>query len=97
MTRRRSLFTALTLSALVLAAWERALSWPMMKAVFEGTMRTTAMIMLIAAAAFYLNFVLGLQVFRKGTTSPLPTVLEYAAGRKPGFALIELGLAEMRQ
>ena len=45
-------------AALVLAAWERALSWPMMKAVFEGTMRTTAMIMLIIIAAQFLNFVL---------------------------------------
>ena len=45
-------------AALVLAAWERALSWPMLKAVFEGTMRTTAMIMLIIIAAQFLNFVL---------------------------------------
>jgi len=45
-------------AALVLAAWERALSWPMIKAVFEGTMRTTAMIMLIIIAAQFLNFVL---------------------------------------
>jgi TRAP-type C4-dicarboxylate transport system permease large subunit len=45
-------------AALVLAAWERALSWSMIKAVFEGTMRTTAMIMLIIIAAQFLNFVL---------------------------------------
>ncbi len=45
-------------AALVLAACERALSWPMIKAVFEGTMRTTAMIMLIIIAAQFLNFVL---------------------------------------
>ncbi|MCA0250556.1 MAG: TRAP transporter large permease [Proteobacteria bacterium] len=45
-------------AALLLAAWERALSWAMMKAVFEGTMRTTAMIMLIIIAAQFLNFVL---------------------------------------
>lgn len=45
-------------AALVLAAWERALSWSMLKAVFEGTMRTTAMIMLIIIAAQFLNFVL---------------------------------------
>jgi C4-dicarboxylate transporter, DctM subunit len=31
-------------AALLLAAWERALSWRMLRAVFEGTMRTTAMI-----------------------------------------------------
>jgi C4-dicarboxylate transporter, DctM subunit len=45
-------------AALILAAWERALSWKMLKAVFEGTMRTTAMIMLIIIAAQFLNFVL---------------------------------------
>ena len=45
-------------AALVLAAWERALNWKMLKAVFEGTMRTTAMIMLIIIAAQFLNFVL---------------------------------------
>jgi C4-dicarboxylate transporter, DctM subunit len=46
------------LAALVLAAWERSLSWNMLRAVFEGTMRTTAMIMLIIIAAQFLNFVL---------------------------------------
>ena len=45
-------------AALVLAAWQRALSWQMLRAVFEGTMRTTAMIMLIIIAAQFLNFVL---------------------------------------
>jgi C4-dicarboxylate transporter, DctM subunit len=45
-------------AALILAAWERALNWKMLKAVFEGTMRTTAMIMLIIIAAQFLNFVL---------------------------------------
>ena len=47
------------IAALLLAAWERALSWPMLRAVAEGTMRTTAMIMLIILAAQFLNFVLG--------------------------------------
>ena len=45
-------------SALILAAWERKLSFTMMRAVAEGTMRTTAMIMLIIMAAQFLNFVL---------------------------------------
>jgi C4-dicarboxylate transporter, DctM subunit len=45
-------------AALILAAWHRALSWSMLRAVFEGTMRTTAMIMLIIIAAQFLNFVL---------------------------------------
>jgi len=47
------------IAALLLAAWERAISWPMLRAVAEGTMRTTAMIMLIIIAAQFLNFVLG--------------------------------------
>jgi tripartite ATP-independent transporter DctM subunit len=45
-------------AALILAALERQLSWPMLRAVAEGTMRTTAMIMLIIMAAQFLNFVL---------------------------------------
>jgi C4-dicarboxylate transporter, DctM subunit len=46
------------IAAFVLAGWRRALSLPMLKAVVEGTMRTTAMIMAILIAAHYLNFVL---------------------------------------
>ena len=45
-------------AALVLAVWERRLSFSMLRAVAEGTMRTTAMIMLIIMAAQFLNFVL---------------------------------------
>jgi tripartite ATP-independent transporter DctM subunit len=46
------------IAALILAAWERRLSLAMLRAVAEGTMRTTAMIMLIIMAAQFLNFVL---------------------------------------
>lgn len=45
-------------AALVLAAFHRSLSFAMMKEVFRGTMRTTAIIMLIIIAAVFLNFVL---------------------------------------
>jgi tripartite ATP-independent transporter DctM subunit len=45
--------------ALVIAAWRRTLSVGMLCASFEGTMRTTAMILLIVFAAVFLNFVLG--------------------------------------
>lgn len=45
--------------ALILSLWTRTLTWTMLKAAFEGTMRTTAMIMLIVLAAVFLNFVLG--------------------------------------
>jgi C4-dicarboxylate transporter, DctM subunit len=42
-----------------LALWTRTLNWTMLKEAFEGTMRTTAMIMLIILAAVFLNFILG--------------------------------------
>ncbi|MBL4667007.1 MAG: TRAP transporter large permease [Sneathiella sp.] len=45
-------------AALILAAYHRSLSFSMMKDVFRGTMRTTAIIMLIIIAAIFLNFVL---------------------------------------
>ena len=45
--------------ALLIAAWRRTLSIEMLGKAFEGTMRTTAMIMLIILAAVFLNFVLG--------------------------------------
>ena len=44
--------------SLVLAWWEGKVNWPMLRAVFEGTMRTTGIIMLIILAAQFLNFVL---------------------------------------
>jgi C4-dicarboxylate transporter DctM subunit len=46
------------IAALVLATWERRVSLPMLRAVAEGTMRTTAMIMAILLAAYFLNFVI---------------------------------------
>ena len=46
------------IAALVLAAVERRVSFSMLRGVAEGTMRTTAMIMLIIMAAQFLNFVL---------------------------------------
>lgn len=46
------------IAALVLAAANRTLSLTMLRGAFEGTMRTTAMIMLIILAAVFLNFVL---------------------------------------
>jgi C4-dicarboxylate transporter, DctM subunit len=46
------------MAALLLAAYEGQLTFKMLRAVAEGTMRTTAMIMLIIMAAQFLNFVL---------------------------------------
>jgi len=45
--------------ALVIAAVNRTLSVSMLRLAFEGTMRTTSMIMLIILAAVFLNFILG--------------------------------------
>ena len=45
--------------ALIIAASFRTLGVGMLRDAFEGTMRTTAMIMLIVFAAIFLNFVLG--------------------------------------
>jgi tripartite ATP-independent transporter DctM subunit len=47
------------LVAFALAWWRGAMSLAMLRAVFEGTMRTTAMIMLILIAAYFLNFIIG--------------------------------------
>jgi len=46
------------LAALGIAAWRRLLTLPMLLRAFEGTMRTTAMIMAIIVAAYFLNFVM---------------------------------------
>jgi len=46
------------LSALGVAAWSRRLTVRMLLEAFEGTMRTTAMIMAILIAAYFLNFVI---------------------------------------
>ena len=45
--------------ALIIAACFKTLSFSMLRDAFEGTMRTTAMIMIIVFAAIFLNFVLG--------------------------------------
>jgi tripartite ATP-independent transporter DctM subunit len=46
------------LAALAVAAWKRRLSWVVLRESLEGTMRTTAMIMAILIAAYFLNFVI---------------------------------------
>jgi tripartite ATP-independent transporter DctM subunit len=45
-------------AALVLAAVYRRLSWEVIGVAAEGTMRTTALVLLIFTAAFFLNFVI---------------------------------------
>ena len=69
--------------AVLIAAYFKTLNWEMMKAAFEGTMRTTAMIMLLVFAAIFLNFVLGfmgitqamLNFIRDMGLTPVQTVL----------------------
>ncbi len=46
------------LAALAVAAWKRRLTWAVLRGSLEGTMRTTAMIMAILIAAYFLNFVI---------------------------------------
>lgn len=45
------------IAAFVLVALRRRLNWTMLKATVEGTMRSTAMIMAILLAAYFLNFI----------------------------------------
>lgn len=46
------------IAALAIAAWNRRLTLKVLLSAFEGTMRTTAMIMAIVLAAYFLNFVI---------------------------------------
>ncbi|AEC21532.1 hypothetical protein PT7_2992 [Pusillimonas sp. T7-7] len=46
--------------SMAVAAWYRKLSFGMLHEAFLATMRTTAMILLIIVAAFFLNFVIGM-------------------------------------
>jgi C4-dicarboxylate transporter DctM subunit len=46
------------MAGLVLAAWTRTLSWPMLRDALMSTMKSTGMIMLIIVAAYFLNFVM---------------------------------------
>ncbi len=47
-------------AALGLAAWNRKLTWRMLHECFLSMARTTAMIMLIIVAAFFLNYIVGI-------------------------------------
>lgn len=69
--------------ALMMAAWRRKLSFGMLKEAFEGTLRTTAMIMLIILAAVFLNFVLGFM----GVTQSILDAIE-ALGLTPTETMI---------
>lgn len=69
--------------ALLLAAWFRRLSWNMLREAVEGTMRSTAMIMLIVIAASFLNFIMS----ATGLTSALTDSI-IGLGFTPGWMLV---------
>ena len=46
------------IAGLILAAFTGTLNWPMLRNCLEGTMKSTAMVMLIIIAAYFLNFVM---------------------------------------
>ncbi len=72
------------IAALILAASERRVSFVMLRGVAEGTMRTTAMIMLIIMAAQFLNFVLA----SIGLTDGLGKLIENLGLGKIGTMLL---------
>ncbi len=69
--------------ALILAACFRRLSFSMLREVMEGTMRSTAMIMLIVIAAGFLNFVMS----ATGITTALTESIS-GLGLSPGWMLV---------
>ncbi len=72
-------------AALLLAVWNRALNFQMLRAAIEGTVRTTSMIMLIIIAAVFLNFVLSMI----GLTSEITTLIE-KSGMSPLQTLLAI-------
>ncbi len=71
------------LGALVLAALAGRLSFAMLREAFEGTMRSTAMLMLIVVAAYFLNFVIS----AIGLTTQLTNFIEELGLPKPAMLL----------
>ena len=76
------------IAALGLAAKEKSVTLTMLRAVAQGTMRTTAMIMLIIIAAQFLNFVLA----AIGLTDGLSTWIEDLGLGKYGSLLLILAV-----
>jgi len=70
-------------AALGLAAWKRRLSLAMLREAVEGTMRSTAMVMLIFVAAYFLNFVIS----AIGLTTLLTNFIEQL-GLTPAWMLL---------
>lgn len=75
------------MGALILAAWFKRLTLTMLREAIEGTMRSTAMIMLIVIAAAFLNFVMS----ATGLTSAITNSIA-GLGLSPGMMLLILVL-----
>ena len=75
------------LGALVLAACFGRLTWTMLRESIEGTMRSTAMIMLIVIAASFLNFVMSATGLTDALTRSITEL-----GLSPGWMLLILVL-----
>lgn len=71
------------LGAFILAACYGKLTWSMLRESIEGTMRSTAMIMLIVIAASFLNFVMS----ATGLTTALTSSIQ-GLGLSPGWMLL---------
>lgn len=71
------------LASLALAWWNRRLSRAMLRDALEGTMKTTAMVMLIILAAYFLNFVMS----GIGLTTALTGFIE-GLGLPPAWMLL---------
>jgi C4-dicarboxylate transporter DctM subunit len=71
------------LGAFILAACYGKLTWSMLRESIEGTMRSTAMIMLIVIAASFLNFVMS----ATGLTTALTNSIQ-GLGLSPGWMLL---------
>jgi len=71
------------MGALILAACMRRLTFSMLRDAVEGTMRSTAMIMLIVIAAAFLNFVLA----ATGVTDAIVSSIQ-GLGLSPGWMLL---------
>ena len=71
------------LASLVLAWWKGRLSRAMLRDAIEGTMKTTAMVMLIILAAYFLNFVMS----GIGLTTALTAFIE-GLGLPPAWMLL---------
>jgi C4-dicarboxylate transporter, DctM subunit len=69
--------------AFILAAWFRRLTWTMLRESIEGTMKATAMIMLIVIGAAFLNFIMSATGLTDAITGSITGL-----GFSPGWMLL---------